>query len=128
MSKAIEITDARNLQDGDIATFNISGKDYTGAVYLNDSGCLMWGDDCVRDRNGFPTVFARTFTTGLRQKLLPTEPLSVIRDIKLRDKRCFPLAVRTDSCLYPWQLMDSTGRGVDFADDSMITSFEVVAP
>ena len=104
MTKKITITDLNEVQDGDICTVEIEGRQYTGPAYLTRDDVLLWGGRLLRRRNGDPAGIA-TFVSATRTTpSLPTERGSAIFIHEALGEVCNPpvLAVRNGTNAFPW--------------------------
>lgn len=126
-TRTIEITDVKDLQPGDIATFKMNGHEYTGPVWENEIGEILWATYVLRNSSG------RVITTGLTRfvkatrglPVLPTAPLSVITDVVINGNHKYPLAVRQDDEFHEWVVINSAGGYADEYPADAITSFKL---
>ncbi len=122
-TKTITIDRVEDLQDGDIATFNFYGHEYTGPAYI-DHGDLIFCDRIVIWKNGEQAPLAARFVKATREiPTLPTEPLSVITDVVIDTGRRFSHAVLTKEKSYDWLATDGTYYRT--LQDNEIVSFKL---
>ena len=105
-AKTITITDLADVQDGDMVTVEIAGRQYTGPAYAGagDSRILLWGGNMLRYSSGKPGTNV-TFVSATRTiPALPTMRGSVILVHEALGEVCNPpvLAVRDGTNTFPW--------------------------
>ena len=112
-AKTITITDLADVQDGDMVTVEIAGRQYTGPAYAGegDSRNLFWGGYLLRYSTGKPDGYV-TFVSATRIiPSLPTKAGSVILVHEARGETCDPpvVAVHDGDSVDPWRASQQVG-------------------
>ena len=110
MSERIKITDLADVQDGDMVTVEIEGRQYTGPAYAGGGGILLWGEYLLRYASGEPGIIA--FVSATREvPALPTEPGSMILVHEALGETCDPpvVAVHDGDSVDPWKASRQVG-------------------
>ena len=125
MTKTITITDLADVQDGDMVTVKIEGRQYTGPAYTRGDDILVWGGRALRYSHGEPYAYL-TFVSATREApTLPTERGSVILIHEADGTVCDPpvLAVHDGTALNPWAVARQIGN-LDWLSDGDITRWQ----
>ena len=120
MSERIKITDLTDVQDGDMVTVEIAGRQYTGPAYAGegDSRILLWGGYMLRYSSGKPGAYV-TFVSATREApTLPTESGSMILVHEALGETCDPpvVAVHDGDSVDPWRASRRVGAFFWFSD------------
>ena len=127
MTKTITITDLADVQDGDMVTVKIGGRQYTGPAYAEegDSLFLAWGGYLLRDSTGEPDDYVVFLSATRESPSLPTEAGSVILVHEACGEVCDPpvLAVHDGTALNPWAVARQID-GFEWFGDGAITRWQ----
>ena len=123
--KTITITDLKDVQDGDMVTVNIEGRQYTGPAYARGGDLLVWGGHILRYSDGEPGTLAAFVSATREAPTLPTKAGSVILVHKAEGKVCDPpvLAMHDGTDTVPWGATRQIGS-LDWLHDEDITRWQ----
>ena len=123
--KTITITDLKDVQDGDMVTVKIEGRQYTGPAYTRGDDVLVWGGRALRYSHGEPYAYL-TFVSATRETpSLPTKAGSVILVHEACGEVYDPpvLAVHDGTDLVPWGVARQSGN-LDWLRDEDIARWQ----
>ena len=123
--KTITITDLKDVQDGDMVTVKIEGRQYTGPAYTRGDDILVWGGRALRYSHGEPYAYL-TFVSATRETpSLPTKAGSVILVHEADGKVCDPpvLAMHDGTNPVPWGVTRQIGS-LGWLRDENITRWQ----
>lgn len=125
MSERIKITDLTDVQDGDMVTVEIGGRQYTGLAYTRGGDLLVWGGHILRYSDGEPGTLAAFVSATRESPSLPTRAGSVILVHKADGKVCDPpvLAMHDGTDHLPWGVVRQSG-GFDWLRDEDIARWQ----
>ena len=108
--KTITITNLNEVQDGDMVTVEIAGRQYTGPAYAGAGDLLVWGGRALRYASGEPGIIVFISATR-RTPSLPTKAGSVILIHEACGTVCVPpvLAVHDGTDHLPWGMVQQRG-------------------
>ena len=122
----ITITDLKDVQDGDMVTVEIEGRQYTGPAYAGegDSRILLWGGYMLRYSSGKPGIRTAFVSATRENPSLPTKGGSVILAYKVDGKVDGPvLAMHDGTDHLPWGVVRQSG-GFDWLRDEDIARWQ----
>lgn len=111
MSERIKITDLADVQDGDMVTVEIGGRQYTGPAYARGGGILDWGGHALRYSDGEPGTLAAFVSATREAPTLPTKAGSVILVHEALGETCDPpvVAMHDGDSVGPWDVSRQVG-------------------
>ena len=125
--KTITITDLKDVQDGDMVTVKIEGRQYTGPAYAgeSDSHLLVWGGRVLRFSNGVPGAYVTFISASRETPSLPTERGSTIFIHEAAGTVCDPpvLAVHDGTAPNPWAVARQI-NGINYLSDEDIARWQ----
>ena len=118
MSERIKITDLTDVQDGDMETVEIGGRQYTGPAYARGGGILDWGGHALRYSDGEPGTLAAFVSATREAPTLPTKAGSMILVHEALGVTCDPpvVAVHDGDSVDPWRASRRVGAFFWFSD------------